>query len=473
METDSPNLTADTFTAIEAISRNLDSLINTMHLSSIGMTLVLTVLVFFAIFIFGRSGQKMKEEINGRLEAEIRDSRDRRKEFEDRLQNQTERLEKAISSDLQEFEDSLDTRVLRIAFDENENSKSTLDKLRSHASALRAEIDEYEKLRDVVAHTVQEATKVDPFENFTLADNISDQLRQEAAQGDTASSEFTRDRARKRLRAMNALQSTLDFAMTETVDANLMFNSGMVASRLEFEDHALKLLTIAATTSPTSSHRLAMYRLRMTTGQSYDYLPPRGDAPGALKAISQDPIEIVDEAYSAALKAAARAPLPQNEIIYAELWNMSQKVREDGGYERMRDVLLASYKAREGLNVIREDFSNAKDRANFEAEEWDQADMPIPSNLCGKIAATYALLGTNDWHGQYVAFLRKGIEIAASESKLTTWRNTFLRDARNTASRLDLEEEFLRMCAENGVEPPQDPNAALLQQLQQMAPGRG
>ncbi|HHB80590.1 MAG TPA: hypothetical protein ENK83_02420 [Aliiroseovarius sp.] len=135
---------------------------------------------------------------------------------------------------------------------------------------------------------------------------------------------------------------------------------------------------------------------------------------------------------------------------------MAQNLREDGGYERMRDVLMASYKARKGEEVTEGDFHDTRDREMFTGPDadgtWDQKDVPIPSNLPGKISAVYALIGTGNWREKYDTYLRHAVELAANESDLTTWRKSFLRDAQDTANKLGLGAEFKALLEREGVE---------------------
>lgn len=374
----------------------------------------------------------MKEQVD----AQIKSNREQREEFQLNIRHDVDSMRSSQVEALRRFEDNISVEVQRIALRESESAKALIGELSDHANKLRSQIEDYEDVLKVVKKSADDQVTVDPYLNYEIASSL------EGKTTDPSDKEYQK----KRREAMSRLEKIVDYAREGAVDANLLFNSGMTASRLDTEDVALKLFTFAASFSPVTSHKLAKYRLMMTVGREYTVVPSQDKSAFELLAEEKEPKEIVEEAYSAALLAAADAPLPQNEIIYAELWNMSQSTREDNGYERMRDVFTASYKARRSEKVTDADFSDPRDRILFKDYDWTkQNGKAVPSNLCGKIAATYALLGYGDWKEHYNKYLEQAISIASSEIEMTTWKTSFLRDAKRTAMRSGTLEHFQQL----------------------------
>lgn len=387
------------------------------------------VAVFAAVVgaLYGRSQRETKKDLE--------EDAARFREF---IERDRTAFQNRVSDDLKRFEDNLPNAVVQIARMKSDAIGPDLEKMREDYNSYREEIDKYKALLDTRRSEARAAYVDDPMMNRAFADYVSRLPDDPNDVGYLA----------KRNEARARLMGTVKAAEMGNVDANLLFNSAMVASRLDMDDVSLKLLTYANYFSPASSHKIALNRVQMTIGRAYTVKQQAGSV-GAiggqleqtypLTVQDKKPEEIEREAFTSALTAAANAPLPQNEIIYAELWNMAQKTREAGGYERMRDVLLASYKARKGAAVAGEDFTREADRDALMADPklWEaQKNQEIPSNLPGKISSIYALIGTKGWEANYEKYLGIAADIAMGESAMTTWRKSFIRDALDTAEHL-------------------------------------
>lgn len=418
--------------AIGVIREFADSFTDYAYMVAGIVTVFVTAFVVIVAFFYGKSQRETKKDLEEDA-ARFREFIERdRAEFQNR-----------VKDDLKRFEANLPNEVAKIARTASNEIGPELDKMREDYKAYSEEIEKYKDLLDTRRDEARVAYVDDPMMNRAFADYVSRLPDDPNDVGYLA----------KRNEARARLLGTVKAAERGNVDANLLFNSGIVASRLDMDDVSLKLLTYANYFSPASSHKIALNRVQMTIGRAYTVTQQAG-SDGAiggqleqtypLTVQNKKPEEIEREAFTSALISAANAPLPQNEIIYAELWNMAQKTRETGGYERMRDVLLASYKARKGAEVTGEDFTNAADRDALmaESELWEaQKNQEIPSNLPGKISSIYALIGTRDWETAYERYLEIAADIAMGESAMTTWRKSFIRDALDTARHLGLREQ--------------------------------
>jgi hypothetical protein len=460
----------------------------------------LAVLVLIAYVVFGREGDKVRKEIEksvgDRIAAQAQDLAD----AQNRIREIGVDLEKKVGERMAAEERRFDDALKKVEAFTTELRERVGVEVRFRIGEMKEEADglvkELEAAKDALGLLegvkanaarlkayVDIRTSLDPSGNFEWLDDFSDnRLRY---MSDRKAYEDMRREAKVRF------EQVYDSARKAEVDANQLFNAAMVASRLNFEEEALQLFTLSNRFSPSPTHEVAMRRIEATIGKSYEVMEleraagtTSGGSPVVdLIARTDSATEIVNTAFAKALSAAARARLPQNEIVYAELWNIAQKVREDRGYERMLDVFLAILKARQGGKVTADDFSDDRDKEEFETSDtfgpavWKaQAKEKVTSNLHGKIAATWAMIGTGDWRTHYRHHTARGVELAAIESDVTTWKRSFLRDGFEMAGRIGEREHWTQVCEANGIKDftPQgqeDVQRQFLQMLQQLKSG--
>lgn len=453
----------------EGVSSNFDSLVMNLQLFGGGLVALGIIVAVGLTVLLGRDGQRKHTELLRQIDkfeegqkdalekmqssflSERQQSEKRLQSFENKMSERVERLEfqqkdfisdtnKSIAETTRSINEMIQREIDRVVFDNNNKSHQSFDALRKAAEELDNKIKEVSLRYADLDRMVGEADidDSDPYYNYSFVSSMPQSSNKDTSQ----------ENRQRRAEAVRRLDATIAKAIAGAVDSNLLFNSGMAASRLELEDQALKLLTLADKNLPTTSHALAKYRLQMTLGRAYGI-----DDSGAWITDERAPNEIAANAFSNALKAASAAPLPQNEIIYAELWNMSQKVREDGGYERMLDTLMASYQARNREDIAENMFSDARDCKNFDKNAWErQKTWAIPSNLPAKISSIHALIGTTGWHQSYVKYRDIALKIASKESAMTTWRRSAIRDMRETAERIGDLDDFDAMAEALGID---------------------
>lgn len=432
--------------SIENAGNAFSSLVNNLNVAiTIGGVLIALV-GLIGIALIGRQGDKHKMELEKKIDLHEKSSLEMRNLFESGLRTDFDQLSGYLKETLNTLRSSLPSEVERIALKASNETGGYLKDLQSNVEALRAEVKKYEETIGVVKVCTHDAKKnnADPFLDYLFVDGLS--VPEEA----DGKAEI------QRLDAIVRLKRIIAMGLEGRVAANLLFNSGMAASKIELEDEALRLLTLAVWVAPMTTHKLSMFRLQMTLGRKYDVRSDGADGRFALVVYSGSdgkPESIIEEAFANALQAASDTPLPQNEIVYAELWNMAQQVREAGGYERMRDTLEASLRARQGNTIQVHDFSHDADRRRFTQSTWDsQKGKVIPSSLAGKISATYSLVGTGDWKEKYNMYLELGIKIAVTESPRTTWRSRFFRDVLNSASKIGEVDHAMKLMRDNGID---------------------
>lgn len=455
--------------AIENAQNNLGDLIVNLNLY---LTIAGGLFALFAIMIslyIGQDGNKTKEELKeklsayeGVLNAKLDDVSSSVEGISKRADREREAarlalierfgdLEKRVDATLSQFASSVQESQSKLSDNVRSEVFSTINLVPGYAEQVDKAKSELKTIlsdagvqiaaaKEAAAAMDKQKPKDDPQYCYAYLESLPNHFEA----GDDA-------QKRNRQVGRNHAETIIEFGEKGEVDATLLFNAGQECSRKDFDLEALKLFTLSSTFDGSKTHELARLRMEMAIGVRFK-LEESGDGLKLTKQnVSNDKVQ--EDAFAEALKAAANCPLPQNEIIYAELWNMSQRAREKLGYERMRDTLVASYKARKGEKVTRADFTSKQDQAAFDAQLWaDQADTAIPSNLPGKIAGSFALIGVGDWERQFWDYTEAGMKLAVKESKMTTWRGAFLRETVENVSRLGAMERFTRLADKVGLD---------------------
>lgn len=405
------------------------------------------IIVFgtLVVFVAGRTKDDLRKEQEKNADELRKSTEERLKSGQEATERTFEKLQMELQFGIRGTTEKIESLHRALPVEISNYVRKADGELIEPVAKLKNQLQEYQEIiqtfqdvSEAMRADAQDQFLKDPWMNYKYADHLAREIE------DPNNDEYQS----RRIVARTRLEGTLAAAREGNVDANLLFNSAMAASRIEMDDLALKLFSYAEYFAPSTSHKLALYRLQTTLGRRYTVERKSTDNTETfvINAVEAEPSKIESEAFTNALRAAADAPLPQNEIIYAELWNMAQKVRERQGYERMLDVLLTSYRARKGETIVlNEAFRHVEDIKSMKDVNWtDQAKMQIPSNLPGKISAIFALTGTKDWHLDYEMFLQEALELAVNESPITTWRFPCLRDIVTIADDIGRGDEMVK-----------------------------
>ncbi|MEG3639656.1 hypothetical protein [Magnetococcus sp. PR-3] len=460
----SPKPTIDAEFALKSLGnaeKAFSGLVSNLNIAiTFGGTLI-ALIGLVGIILIGRQGDKHKKELEEKIEFRDKSTAENRELYETGLSTRFDQLSNDVEERLTKLQSTLPTEIERIALQSSGETTRYLKAFKDDVIQLQKEMEEYKGILSIAKESSEEIKfeNADPYLDYLFVKNLN------------RPSEMSNDIEKERLEAVDRLKRIIRLGLEGRIESNLLFNSGMAASRAELENESLQLFTIASWASPFASYELALYRLQMTMGRKYEI---KDDGNGGFKLelhsgggeISEN---IIADAFTNALIAASDSPLPQSGITYNELWNMAHHVRSVGGFERMRDILEASLRARLGEQIIKEDFSHDADQEHFSQEVWDrQKGKAIPSYLPGKLSVTYSLIGIGNWVEQYKKYLEMGVKIAATESPLTTWRDDFIREAINTALGIqmkdDLDELFQRYGVKTGISS-DEPDARKLFQM--------
>jgi hypothetical protein len=429
------------FRALENSEKAFSDLVENLNITITFGGALIAIVGLVGLVLIGRQGDKHKTELEAKITAHEKMNETRReefetkrKEFETRLTESYGQLSTDVKERLEALHSMLPEEIERIALASSGRTDGYLKKLKTSTESLEKEMERYKKLLSTAERLVEDVSSenADPYLDYVFVDSLG---KPSNADEKTAQSRFE---------AIFRLKRIVRQGLQGRVDSNLLFNAGVAASRAELDDEALQLATLASLSAPLANHQLLMYRLQMALGRRYD-VTKADDGKLKLEICSGSDGEsesIISNAFANALESASDAPLPQCEITYAELWNMAQKVRELGGYERMRDTLEASLRARLGNSITKEEFSHQADRERFSQTIWDgQKGKQVPSYLAGILALSYAAIGTGNWLEKYREYTELGAKLAAKESPLTTWRGKFLESGLKWAKGIGLGDE--------------------------------
>lgn len=400
-------------------------------------------------FLFGQNLRDVKESVLSEA-----------KERNDQLEKKVSQFEQQIDRKFADLEEQLPYLVAKTAEDQSSQAAENITKLNKKSESLKTRLGELVEYADAATSQIETVVGSDPFLDYSFATEVSE----EPVRPDDPGYKL------RRLEANSRLTKVLEVGLKGECDTNLLFNSAMTASKLELEDLAIKLWTICAHLSPSPSHTMALYRGQMTIGRRYE-VKLDSESYFSLRVDDRTSATIISDTFDAALVEATTKALPQCEIIYSECWNMAQKCREDGGYQRLLDTLTAVHDARSGVQVSKSNFGHSSDW-DLLSEKFDaQRDVPVPSDLCGKISALHAMIGTSGWRSSYEKFLKQGMLLAADESDVTTWKNSFLHDAAKMAALTDTTDLFKRLADEAGISTKHIENASQKAQADDLLKG--
>lgn len=243
------------------------------------------------------------------------------------------------------------------------------------------------------------------------------------------------------------LQDLINLGLQSEAPPNLLFNAQVNAARLEMSTLGLQLATICNYQQSTNSHTLALLHRQCQATSSYEVYEEDGSR--YLRKASKSPASILDDALNKALMLAADTPLPQCEIVYSQVWNIAQNLREQQGVEKMLAVLLSSKCSRKGDDIPSDVASYITDISSLQEYDWStQKGKPIPSYLVGKIADCVAFLSPSGWKEQFLQFAKDSLEINSKESPMVTWSEHYRRDLLQTAVRTNLIHELNQLINE-------------------------
>ncbi|WP_394155379.1 DUF4062 domain-containing protein [Loktanella salsilacus] len=252
----------------------------------------------------------------------------------------------------------------------------------------------------------------------------------------------TNDLERSKLRsaALRYLNKIVDLSLMGEVPANLAFNSGINASRLDMEVLALKLFTLAYYSQPLPSHRLATLHKQAETGSLYEVVEKDGGK--ILRKSTEQPGEVSQKALSEALFLAANATVPQCEIAYSQAWNISQQLRELEAVEQLLAVLAASKSVRASSSQPDWLPMTVDEIGEFVGFDWGrQTGRIIPAYLVGKMADCVAFLSFVGWRNVFLDLVEEALALHATESPMATWASNFRSGLLQTAYRTNLINE--------------------------------
>ncbi|CCN80932.1 hypothetical protein VIBNISFn27_220001 [Vibrio nigripulchritudo SFn27] len=248
--------------------------------------------------------------------------------------------------------------------------------------------------------------------------------------------------------ASSRLLDLVNLGLQSEASPNLLFNSAVNARRLDMDVAALQLATLSEHLQASYSHKLAVLFSQCKTGSAYEVVEENGL--NSLKKLNTPSSQIAENALNKALLLAADSPIPQCEIIYSQIWNICQNMREHLGVEKMLCVLLRSKYSREDRELPEELASLMIDMPILDDFDWkEQSGKTVPSYMVGKIVDCIAFLSPKNWKTVFISNVLEAFSIHQNESLMVTWAESFRRDVLQTAHRTKMLSEVAENLEEN------------------------
>ena len=218
--------------------------------------------------------------------------------------------------------------------------------------------------------------------------------------------------------ALKLLANIIKAGEQAIADPNTLFNSSVIAARLEFHSESVKLAVLAEHWRPSIAHRALKAQATEVLGQSFRL---DGDS---LVQLDADPNEVRTTAWKTLLAMVKEAPRDESEQIYSRASNVAVRNSSAGYYRQLIDAIVTS-----------------------EAERPDQ----LTSYAYATLANLYSWDGAPDWKQKHWSAVEKALIKVKGESPAVSWYPHTAEDLLKNAVRLDTYEQLFELSDSLGI----------------------
>ena len=220
------------------------------------------------------------------------------------------------------------------AITDTEQTADQIADLRRQFAAGNAELATLQQLLDSLRFLDRVASQVDeaPAQIFPRLEELE---RASVPASDEQPNDQDGQSATRRLSDDDALEVSLllgralDAALARRMDANDVYNSGIIASRQGFRHEAAQLHALAYVLRPTPNYRVARLAQEDLLGVRYDVLD------GALVRSGDSAEQIRSTAWESALLVVRSAPAVTHDQVYSQAANIAERNRALGYLEQL------------------------------------------------------------------------------------------------------------------------------------------
>ena len=208
--------------------------------------------------------------------------------------------------------------------------------------------------------------------------------------------------------ALKLLQTLIALGETGTVDPNILFNASSVASRMEFDYEALKLITLCCHFDPKPSHIARKSRHEDVFGIRMAHRD------GKLVQDSSDAEEARNHAWVSLKEQVLANPRVQCELVFSEFHNVAVRNRESGYFD-------------DAINSL-----------NAVASEGEMTSYGYSI-----LAGFHLMRGADGWKADFKKAIETAIALHQSESPQSTWYEHSARDIAKALAQVTIHDEAL------------------------------
>lgn len=318
-------------------------------------------------------------------------------------------LGQSVSDLKKEVSDLASTRVQA----EITNNASTVKQISEISNQLSDSLVEYENNKHALRAieslaSLEKLGAHDPFGIYQQLSRLDDKA---SADSGSLSEE-------ERAAAFSLLQKALDAGVKGITEPNILFNTTVIASRLDFNSEAVKLATLAHYWLPSSSHATLRAEYSTLYGISFEF---NGSE---FVQIDKPSAQVRSDAWDQLKEEILKTPRQECEQIYSRAQNVAVRFRFSGYYGELIDTIHKSALENENL---------------------------ITSYGLNTLATLYTYQSNTDWEYNYWTTVEKALEKLSMESPVSSWYNHTVRDSLRSADRIGKAEELMRLASSKGL----------------------
>lgn len=221
----------------------------------------------------------------------------------------------------------------------------------------------------------------------------------------------------ERATALRLIESILEASTLGLAEPNIIFNTAVSASRLEFNSEAVKLAVLAEYWHPSLSHRVIRVEYSTLYGKEFVFDGKK------LAPVDKPASEVREEAWQNMKSILRTVPRHECEQAYSRASNVAVRNRSNSYYTELIDLIESSL----------------------------EAGQAPTSYAIATLAKLYTWEGAPNWEDKYFESVKLSLEILSAESPRSSWYKHSAQDILKNAYRIGRVEEVLGLAEAIGI----------------------
>lgn len=287
-------------------------------------------------------------------------------------------------------------------------SEETIKELQGKLTSMLADYERYKEALDALSYasTLAGRATLDPHGIYLRLSDIRD--RQSRSE----------DRDNDRATALSLLDDAIAAAVAGNTDPNTAFNTGIVASSLELEIQATKLITLAYWSKPSIEHEINLVSRQDIFGRKFEFVN------GALVESQISEADVRVAAWQRALELMETTTGPAQVQVLSQAANMADRNRGSGYIPQM-------------IHALTKNINDYPDQ--------------VTSYAYAILADLVSRNSQGDWRSQYIGHVATAIKLLERESPNANWYNSSIKNLENVAAGVEMSASIRKQLNYAGI----------------------